>query len=278
MGDSRGPISAFPINTIVLESLVDKILLLNPRPSFILFLGDLAYNGGTADLNSWKAIFEPLTSVGVKIYPTVGNHELTIGHGTGQQDYKNAFNLPTNGPAGYEELVYSFEESNALFACVDAYYDDGTYYENLITAVQQSWLSNLLSSSSKTFKFVFGHTPAYPCSGHVGTSLDAHPTERDSFWEILDDNQVAMFFAGHEHIYSRFRITSAINSSWHHNVVQIISGGAGAPLYPITDPPAGVDVVQATFNYSVIDISANTLNLNTYNYDNTLIDSYSLTK
>jgi hypothetical protein len=277
-GDSRGNSSENPINSSILSSLVNRIVALNPQPVLVLFLGDLVYAGGTDQLNQWKQIMAPITSAGISIYPTIGNHELAVGSATGQQAYQDAFELPTNGPAGYDELAYSVEYKNSLFVCLDSYYFDGTNTNsNLITDVQLSWLSNLLNSSTKTFKFVFTHSPAYPVDGHIGSSLDAYPEKRDAFWSILDNKQVTIFFCGHEHLYSRWRITSAVNSSWQNNVLEIISGGAGAPVYSVSYNRYA-DALRLNYHFVVADVTSQSVSLNVYDENGNNIDSYSIQK
>ena len=53
-----------------------------------------------------------------------------------------------------------------------------------------SWLQNDLAATNKPFIFVFVHEPPFPYSHHVGDSLDAHPTNRDAFWSLLESKKV----------------------------------------------------------------------------------------
>jgi hypothetical protein len=278
MGDSRGVNDSSPINTAELSKLADLVAALDPAPEFVLFVGDLAYSGGTTQLNSWKAIMSTITNEGIELYPTVGNHELGVGLSTGQQDYRDAFILPENGPTGYSELVFSFECTNSLFVCLDSYYYDGsTYYSNQITEEQTSWLSEVLSSSDKAHKFVFAHSPAYPVNGHVGSSLDTYPAKRDAFWEILDNNNADIFFAGHEHVYSRWKIDSAINVNWQNEVYQVISGGSGAPLGAKNlgiDP----DAFASKYHYIVVDVAVSEIIVYSYDDQGSIIDNFTITK
>ncbi|MCK4595350.1 hypothetical protein KAT73_01095, partial [candidate division WOR-3 bacterium] len=52
--------------------------------------------------------------------------------------------------------------------------------------------------------------------------MDKYPEQRDSLLTLLKNNNVDIIFVGHEHL---FRKTT------HDGVIQIITGGAGAPLY-----------------------------------------------
>ena len=66
----------------------------------------------------------------------------------------------------------------------------------------RTWLTNDLAANTKPYVFVFGHEPAFPYNRHIGDSLDAHPANRDAFWQVLEDEDVQAFFVGHTHYYS----------------------------------------------------------------------------
>jgi hypothetical protein len=120
------------INTAVLNPIINQIKNLNPMPAFVVFGGDGAYRGYYHDDNvtfytfqTFKDLFAPLTSAGIKLYTAIGNHELYDQHGgtlklANQTEYQQVFSdNPGNGPAGYERLVYSFTSpgGSAFFAC-----------------------------------------------------------------------------------------------------------------------------------------------------------------
>jgi len=50
---------------------------------------------------------------------------------------------------------------------------------------------------------VFAHEPAFPYTRHVGDFLDAHPENRDAFWQLLEDYGVEAFIVGHTHYFSK---------------------------------------------------------------------------
>jgi Icc protein len=276
LGDSRGNDSSEPVNTAILGNLSSQIAALDPKPDLVLFLGDLVFSGGLSQLNQWNSIIAPIPNAGIPVYPTLGNHELLTGLASGQEAYRDYFELPTNGPSGYDELAYSVEHKNALFVCLDSYYFDGqTFFSNQITNAQLAWLNNLLGSTTKKFKFVFTHSPAYPVDGHIGNSLDSNQAQRDAFWNILDDGQATIFFAGHEHLYSRWGINSAVNSNWNNKLLQIIAGGAGAPIY-ISSSGVKADVIISQNHFVMVDINGNELVLTVYNDEGIVIDIFSL--
>ncbi len=57
---------------------------------------------------------------------------------------------------------------------------------------------------------------------HHGNSLDRYPDDRDALQALFVKHKVTAVFTGHEHLYLRKTVD---------NVLHIITGGGGAPLY-----------------------------------------------
>ena len=127
------------INTCALNATNAQILALSPRPSCVVFGGDMSYRGyikGAYTFQQFKDAMKQVTDAGIKLYVTVGNHEMY--HETdpmppspipyylvNQQQYQQVFNdMPPKGPPGYKSLVYSFESpgKDCFFAVLDPYY------------------------------------------------------------------------------------------------------------------------------------------------------------
>jgi hypothetical protein len=110
--------------------------------------------------------------------------------------------------------------------------------------------------------FVFGHEPAFPIGGHLDDCLPdvgwflkdtsdssrlIHIEERDRFWGMLETYDVDAYICGHEHNYGRQSVDG---------VYQIVSGGAGAPLYELNplfgdNPPVRRPGQSLTYNEAV---------------------------
>lgn len=85
----------------------------NQDLSAFFVMGDLvnSCDGGSAceaKFNAWKSVMAPVLS---KTYEVVGNHDRTGGD-KADAVWQKEFNLPKNGPSGYEDLVYSFDIGN----------------------------------------------------------------------------------------------------------------------------------------------------------------------
>jgi len=75
------------------------------------------------------------------------------------------------------------------------------------------------------FVFVIGHEPAFPQDAyHMGDSLDKYPTDRNAFWQLLNDHGVLAYICGHTHCYSTYTHSTG-------PTVQIDCGNAGNPSH-----------------------------------------------
>ncbi len=316
--DSYGPDPVSPenfINKDVLGLIVDKILELQPQPSFVVFGGDMAYRGRYQHDNTsfytfhaWKDVMKKLTDAGIPVYTAIGNHELYDTHGgtyflANQTEFQAEFtDNPNNGPAGYERLTYSFTspKGNSFFAVLDPYYiteDTPQFLDGGIDETQMTWLADQLARTKATHKFLFIHTPYYYVSGPSAT-----PDLNYSFtmlWKMLDDNKFDLYACGHSHLYSRKTIDSNVAPypqpypllpPWQNNVVQLLNGTCGAPLEnddPKVDRIAWhiFDVHNApdTYYFSVVDVNGANTTVNSYGYNSdtkafSTIDTFSIQK
>jgi len=295
MADGRGDSLTDLINTTALNAINAQILALSPRPSFVVYGGDSVYRGhseGAYNFQKFKDAMQSLTDAGIKLYTVMGNHELyregTPGFSLGnQQEFQNKFtDNPSNGPPGYERLVYSFESpgGDAFFAIGDCYYlaaddpnpglnleGDGSLYGSF-DVIQLAWLVNELAKTKATHKFFFVHAPYYQITG----SQAYQTTSFTELWSILDKNRFDLFCCGHVHLYSRKTIDSSIAPApqwippfqWKNNVTQLLTGTCGATVdtdTPIVDRTAWhVFNNDNTYYFSVIDINGRRVTVTSY--------------
>ncbi|MBF0480841.1 MAG: metallophosphoesterase [Desulfovibrionaceae bacterium] len=278
LGDCRGASPEDSIDLPVMNEINARLLALDPKPAFVLFTGDLVYrskNAGQWKFDDWIRAVKPVTDAGIKIYPVLGNHELyqderNVLHSESQEYYQKTFAgmTPQNGPKGYESLVYSFVSpgADAFFAVLDTYYippgQATAPYSNkdsFITEAQLDWLRGQLKNTTARFKFVAMHAPTFnPIYPPKPKCQEAGHCE---LWNILDQNGFAMSLASHLHAYARKTIGPEVDPAYHGGVVQVISGGAGAPLdntvYFLGDTADWH--VATVFNYLLVDIDGDTL-------------------
>jgi hypothetical protein len=293
LADSRGAALDDPVNTPVLTAIVGQIAALSPKPSFVMFGGDMSYRGfigSSYTFQAWKDVFAPLTGSGIPLYTAVGNHELYHEHAglgfmlSNQQEFQNVFSEnPSNGPAGYEHLAYSFSspDGNSFFAVLDPYYLTGdvipTTLGGNVDPTQMSWLAAQVAQTKATHKFLFIHTPYY----YVSDDPEEPSASNESFtalWAFLDTNKFDLYACGHSHLYSRKTIDSSVPPNpqttpptppWKNNVVQLLNGTCGAgPSTGAIDPDIkaswNVHNDAQTYYFSVVDIVGSTVTVNSY--------------
>jgi len=135
----------------------------------------------------------------------VGNHE--IDNSYDMPVLRNKFSSysfnPNSGPTNCEETTYSYDIGEIHIAVINEYFngtsDTGT--DGDVVNALFDWLKDDLRSTTKPYKVVVGHEPAYPIVRHVGNSLDGYPDNRDRFWNLLKTERVMGYFPGHDHNY-----------------------------------------------------------------------------
>jgi Icc protein len=252
IADSRGDNNG--VNTTILTKIVNRINA--EGVDLVIFQGDAIDQSITDAMAS--SYLDTFISVMNKLncpwYFSPGNHD--IESATAESVLRSKISMPTNGPAGYEETVYSFDYQNAHFVSLNSNHWKEAH------RVQRSWLAADLAKTVQPHVFVMAHEPAYPTGPHIGSSLDVYSSERDDFWNKMTAGRVSMFFCGHEHLYSRTKRGS---------IYQIINGSCGAPL------KTGVSGTIAKYSYVVVDIQGYTVRCQAKDENGVLIDSWSYT-
>ncbi len=132
---------------------------------------------------------------------------------------------------------YSFDYGPARFIVLDTETEEGR-----VGARQFEWLRERLASAGPRHVFVALHRPLFPVDGHIGSSLDAHPSERDRLHALFAAHHANIkgVFQGHEHLY---------HFEERDGVPYYIVAGAGAELYV---PPE----LGGFHHYLLVDVDA----------------------
>ena len=205
LGDSRDGKGPSPI----LAQEMKEINLLSP--DFIVHTGDWA---GYPGREGWENFLKVMKIGKVPYHLVVGNHEVSRNWKDWYTLYKEMIKKP---------LYYSFKYGNCSFIILCCYSEkNGKTIGGKIDKEQFKWLERQLEKAKNSdFIFVFVHEPLYPVDGHICSSLDRYPEERDKLANLLRKYN-AVVFCGHEHLYNK----KVVNG-----LTQIITSGAGAPLY-----------------------------------------------
>ena len=225
-GDTRGNSSGAPVDTQILGELARA--LTNERPAFVLFSGDLIYDGtlGTPAYQIWTNAISPIYRAGIPYYPLLGNHDA---QGTGESTFTNMFApiLPANGPSGEVFRTYFFTYSNALIIALDNYISTGT--------INQSWLNSILATNRLPHIFTMGHVSAFQVTtDHRSMGEYAAPALRDTFWSSLSNAGAKIYMCGHYHFYDHARLDDG-DGDPSNDLHQFVLGAGGAP--PMTKVP-----------------------------------------
>lgn len=267
--DTNSAISPSHANLAHLDRSFDEIAALNPKPDFLVFVGDLVY-GETPDssllarqLIAWKAHFEEsaVAKAGIKLYASQGNHESyndkRVSLKSAEQCWAAIMSdyIGSNGPASDPEDTLTTDQSRLSYSF--DYKGDHIVILNTDAVGREqraptNWVDKDLTaarSAGAKHLFVLGHQPAYSHTGSE-TGLDQYPQLRDQFWTMLETHQVDAMITAHNHLYERTRPT---NRTW-----MIIAGHAGSKLekeLPEKDKYYGYVTISVLKNGNVIERS-----------------------
>lgn len=197
---------------------------------FILHLGDLAYEQGSAAQfqTEFFDVYKDYLQV-APVWPAIGNHDRNTRNG---DPYFEAFVLPP------PERYYSFDWGDVHIVAIDT---TGGWDE------QVEWLKHDLSANRRRFTIVIGHHPMY-----TGSIRGPHLALRKKFWPLFAFYRVNLVLMGHEHHYERFGMRNGI--------IHIVSGGGGGRLTRIYSKASTV-VVKTVHHYLAFAVSKNKLTM-----------------
>jgi MYXO-CTERM domain-containing protein len=186
--------------------------LLERRSDFLIGTGDVVYRG--ADSKEWDRFFAiegPLLRDRCA-FMVVGNHEL-VGGKDGEVAYLKYFAPDEFDPKEDRRLYGSFRWGNTRFFMLNAMDEWG--------GVEKNWLTETASASLTEAGVM--HRIAVLHHGPFSSGPHRGNPRLGSVLSILRDNKIELILAGHDHIYERGEGAG---------IKYLISGGAGAPLYP----------------------------------------------
>lgn len=240
------------------------------RPDFFVLLGDITDGGQKPYKDQWTMeFFTGCNSLmqRIPIVPIAGNGDADL------YWFNQYFNPPSND--GY----YKFSWSNADFFILHS-----TQKQELAPGGKQyQWLKSELGKSKALWKFVLLHHAPYSSdeddygNGWIGSTEKGDPKVR-KLVPLFEEYQVDMVFFGHLHCYER---------SWPINdgdvdldgVVYLEAGGGGGNLENFAPHRTFFSAkTYRGYHYSMVNIFANILRLNTYTIEGKLIDTYEIQK
>jgi acid phosphatase type 7 len=223
-GDMRftNPSNTTDTNPLVRKWLVERIA--QEKPDALIVSGDLPFRGGLkADWDVYRQETAPWITGGLRVYPTLGNHELVPEPAPGYANYFAEF--PWLGGRRW----YSVQLGSMYVISLDS---NGGHADRTFNPgePQRVWLESQLDHLPAGVNFVMFVTHM-PLINDIQSEMIADiPTATElSLRRYLEDKaahcaQKFIVISGHVHNYERFE---------HGGVSYIISGGGGAKPYPI---------------------------------------------
>ena len=234
-----------------LSTLID--LMAGEHPAFVVSCGDHIQQEVAASWENYQAVTDRI-HCNTCYWVAIGNHDQPGTH-TMAQYYE--------WPGEAERNYYTFRYGNTQFFILDSETDHGR-----IGSDQLAWLESELANSTAKHRFVALHRPFFPTGSHIGSSLDAYPEERDTLWSLLEEYWVEAVFVAHEHYYYRLQLGS---------IVQIITGGGGAPLVSATQFNVySTEVYQRAHHYVRVDVNGDKATYTVYDINHQVIDKFTI--
>ncbi|HID56519.1 TPA: metallophosphoesterase family protein, partial [Candidatus Poribacteria bacterium] len=231
------------------RSVVERII--EHKPDLVLNTGDMVSDGRVS--SQWDTFFDVAGELmrNLPYYPVLGNHERNA------QNYYDLFHLPKGG-GWEEEQWYSFDYGNAHFICLDSNFR--------FSADQTMWLGKDLARAAPKSEWIFVlfHHPPFSSGRHGGAA------ETMTGWiDLFEKYEVDIIFSGHDHTYER---------SFHNGIWYIVTGGGGAPLYPVNFNPNPHQVyAESAYHFCKLKIEGTGIYFEMIRADGSVGDSMTLT-
>jgi len=240
--------SDFRTGTVVHDSIARRVKEANPVMS--LYGGDLGIN---SKYSSFKEQFfrpqELALIAGVPFFNTPGNHEKWS---TNTMAFTQA---PASSSGTQDYYSFDYGDMHVLVLNNELPYDEAS--------PQYQFAVRDLSSTTKAWRVVIAHRPAY-CAGGHGEDDDMKKLSEN----VFVPNHVNVVFGGHSHFFQHNFVNGI-----HHMVI----GSAGAPLYNVGTAPYVLKSAR-DYNYGIIDITPSSFDLMVYNDRGMPLDTLSLRK
>jgi len=177
------------------------------RVDALVTTGDNVYERGEPELFAAQ-LDQPYRTLrrGRPLWATLGNHDVSAGHGAEQLRH-----------LGLPDLPYAKSLPGLQLLFLDA---------NRVDQAQASWLDARLSDPAPDLRAVVFHHPAWSCSVH-----DTSEQVGRHWVPVLEDHRVALVLNGHDHNYQRFVSPGG--------VTYVVTGGGGRRLYPLDGCASG---------------------------------------
>ena len=191
----------------------------------------------------------------VPFVPVLGNHELVPPSGAGLPTWRKYVRAPAASPEG--ETSYVVRNGPLVLIVMDAFAD---WAEGPAARV---WLTQALREAHATpgvrqVMAALHHGPM--SSGYHGENRDIRDAGIDG---VLLRGGVSLVLSGHDHDYER---------GDDRGLKYIVSGGGGAPLYPVNREQPYELAFETSFHYVLVEVSGERVEVTAKRTDGSIID------
>ena len=254
-------------------------LNLETDPSFLIHVGDIAYDHGNFS-EFQKRHFDIYQELMLRLpfFTAPGNHEYDTPNAAA---YMALHSPPTETvPPAERGRYYSFDWGNVHFVSLDSHEAPVTNEGSLRKAIlgtgdMLNWLKRDLRSTRQFWKVVFFHHPPYAGGQNYGDFI-----ERDAekyLCPILESNGVQLVLNGHEHSYQRTHsVKTGLKVKDGTGTVYMTLGGGGATLYQNIFPLPQSAFWQVINHFGRVDVDGGRLTLRAISDSGVQIDSVTI--
>lgn len=240
-----------------------------PQADFIMHAGDLInHSQNDYEWGEWfRAGGNIFAATPQVVIP--GNHEYVkdeTGEKVGISPFWPAqFNLPQNGPVGFEGRTYYIDHQHCRIICLDS---------NEGMSEQAEWLEARLAENDKEWVIVMFHHPVISAAeGRVNKGV------LENWKPLLDKYQVDMVLQGHDHVYGRGnRVVSGLGKWDEDSGTVYVVSVAGRKTYDVSDHPWMQKRAGNLQTYQVISVKDDTLAYKAYTLSGDVFDAFDLIK
>ena len=169
----------------------------------MLLLGDNIYRCGAKNSSdpAWQRVIAPLFTVGVPIYPVLGNHDWGRKEQVGCTFSNPAAQIEKTGTAGFE--LWRFPARSYIVQTEVAeliLFDSTPIAHQWPEEVEQAFCplrAALAAPKTRPWRIVVGHHPLYSCGDHGNEQSTLNM--RDALQTLLVQSEVDLYVSGHDH-------------------------------------------------------------------------------
>ncbi len=233
------------------------------QPAFSIDSGDLVEDGTNQALwDQWFGTMEPLLAT-TPLQPVVGNHELS------SPLFYRQFAMPRHAGSADVETYASWDYGNVHFLSLNSEIAYGP------GSPQHLWLDADLAvaRADPRVRWIVAlfHRPPYSSGSHGSDTAI-----RAAWSPLFEKYGVNLVFSGHDHDYERTlpMAKDAVQADGN-GVVYVVTGGAGAPLYPV-GRSGFTAFARTTYHFVELDVTPTSLSLTAFDTGGNAIDTSTL--